>query len=140
MLDLGDHEMEHARRGAGDVIVAREVDRSHAAVGGAVDPVVADVISDIEITGETIAALREATGKAPVAPGAAGHQVVMKAADIPADAAGVAVHRAGGVVLVIRDVQWVGYDAALKRDVARPARADGFILAPADRAVIDDAV
>ena len=90
----------------------------HAAVGRAVAPVVDDVVADIEPARVVPPALVEPAGEAPVAAGAVGEQVVVEAADVAADAGREAVLLAGaGVILVVGDVQRLGDERPLERDV-----------------------
>ena len=89
-MPLGHQHVKHPRGRAGLVVVVDEVHLHRAAVGRAVAPVVDDVVADIEPAG-VAAGLVEPAGQAPVAARAVGQQIVVEAADVAADAGGVAV-------------------------------------------------
>src|SRR5690606_23745875 len=78
--------------------------------------------------------------KAPVPAGAMRQQIVMKTANVPADARRVTVLRARRIILVPGRVQRFRNQRALNRNVLRPTRADRLIHRPTDRTMVDDAV
>ena len=131
--------MKHAGRGAGDVVVADEGERLHSAVGRPALPVVDHVVADIEPAGK-LAAAAQAPGEAPVAARAVGQQIVMEAANVARDAAGKRVPLAGLILPVVGDVERLGDEAALHRDVFSAPRAYPLVDRPAHRTVVDDGV
>src|SRR5207248_2675894 len=134
-------QVKHPAGGAGDVVIADKIHAPRSAVVGAVRPVVDDVIANIEIAIKLVPAMLQASGQAPVSPGAVGQQIVMKASNVAGDRASEAVALAGpDIMRMDRHVQRLSDDRALKRDIVRAAGAERFVDAPGNRAMIDDAV
>ena len=137
---LGVECVEIFRGGSGLVVVVHEVDLMRAAIRGAIFPVEDDVVADVEATSVFIVGLAQTAGETPIATSAMGEEVVMKAADVAADARGVTVLRADGIFFVPRFVKGFGDQRALERDVVCATRADGFVERPTDGAMINDAI
>ena len=69
-----------------------------------------------------------------------GQKTVVEAADVPAYRACEAMGTSTVVVIVTSDIEGLGDQIALERDVLGPARAEGLVDGPRDRTVINDTV
>ena len=108
---LGVERIEPFRGRAGLVVVGDEIDLVRAAVGGAVLPVVNDIVAEIEPAGVGARFLVQPARQAPVSPGAMREEIVVEAADVAADAGRIAMLRAGRILLVPGGVQRLGNQA-----------------------------
>src|SRR5690606_5629695 len=95
---LGVERVKEARGRPGLVVVVHEVHLVRASVRRAVLPVVNNVVPDIEPAGVEMVLVQPAR-KAPVPAGAMRQQIVMKTANVPADARRVTVLRARRIIL-----------------------------------------
>src|SRR6185503_1735711 len=98
---------------AGLVVVVHEIDFVRTAIGGAVLPVVNDIVPDIE-PANVKSLLVQTARETPVPSGAMREQVVMKAADVAAYARGVTVLRAGRIFFVAGFIEGFGDERALE--------------------------